>query len=212
MKKLILAVLLAVVIVPMASATDIDILFLGGSWAWAGGVGSQLFIGSTTTQLNGIPVAVPISIQSGGAIGGNGSLLNPFTWAAGGSIVFGPGLCTAGADCFDGTFTNLQAGYNGSGGLTFVGSFLAGSFDPAFLALLGLSPNPYTGLIHIDVSPTATFALGSGRNPDGSVFVGTVGSGDMHLTPTAVPEPGTLAMFGSGLIGIAGVLRRKLSL
>jgi len=37
-----------------------------------------------------------------------------------------------------------------------------------------------------------------------------VGSGDIHLEP--VPEPGTLALFGSGLIGMAGVLRRKFNL
>lgn len=29
-------------------------------------------------------------------------------------------------------------------------------------------------------------------------------------TSTTVPEPGTLAMFGSGIVGLAGVLRRKL--
>jgi hypothetical protein len=33
-------------------------------------------------------------------------------------------------------------------------------------------------------------------------------SGDARLTTT--PEPGTLVMFGSGLLGLAGILRRKL--
>ena len=30
--------------------------------------------------------------------------------------------------------------------------------------------------------------------------------------PTAVPEPGTLAMFGSGVLGLAGIIRRKINL
>jgi hypothetical protein len=41
----------------------------------------------------------------------------------------------------------------------------------------------------------------------------TVAIGTMSIyTSSAVPEPGSLVMFGSGIIGLAGILRRKISL
>jgi hypothetical protein len=37
----------------------------------------------------------------------------------------------------------------------------------------------------------------------------TISSGDTNIT-TTVPEPGTLGLLGTGLVGLAEVLRRKL--
>ena len=41
--------------------------------------------------------------------------------------------------------------------------------------------------------------------------IGTALGGEFDLAPTT-PEPGTLILFGSGILGLAGVLRRKINL
>ena len=33
--------------------------------------------------------------------------------------------------------------------------------------------------------------------------------GNTSITPTAVPEPGTLTLQGTGMLGLAGIVRRK---
>ena len=43
-----------------------------------------------------------------------------------------------------------------------------------------------------------------------NAFAYTIYSG--FLTGTSLPEPGTLVLFGSGIVGMAGLLRRKLNL
>jgi hypothetical protein len=51
------------------------------------------------------------------------------------------------------------------------------------------------------------FPVGSVADADFVTYKGSLSSGE--LVPT-VPEPGTIAMVGSGLLAMAGVLRRKL--
>jgi len=207
MKRLLLVVALVVVLAPAAAMADtLDILFAGGTWAWGGGA-SALTASSTTIQWelqdsggNPVPlccgkanpyaVALPVSITTGAGIGG-------FNWAPGGSIVIGG---CSGA-CLAGTFVSIQQGVSSSG-FTIIASFVAAVLDPAVLAYFELPNVPEVyGSIHFD--------LIGGINPiDGGH--GAVGSGDINVSQ--VPEPGTLAMFGSGLIGLAGVLRRKFNL
>lgn len=48
------------------------------------------------------------------------------------------------------------------------------------------------------------FATFQNASRSGNVVIGTAGS--------SVPEPGTLMMFGSGIVGLAGILRRRTNL
>jgi hypothetical protein len=91
--------------------------------------------------------------------------------------------------------------------------------------------NPATAdlLLEVDVANQDNVAAGSGNgynwaeNPvmqvarafcltNGGCFAGPHGLPDGLVTTfnaTTIPEPGTLVMFGSGLIGLAGIARRK---
>lgn len=60
-------------------------------------------------------------------------------------------------------------------------------------------------------SITPNYLEPGARGGGGSNWTGSL-SGTLAVTPTPapVPEPGTLSLFGGGLLGIAGLLRRKL--
>src|SRR5215469_2824375 len=90
-----------------------------------------------------------------------------------------------------GTFADALTG--GSFSLGGVGSFTAGGF---LVPIPGLT----TG------STTFNFTVENGGIVGGSAglnFVGTI---------AFIPEPGTLGLMGTGLIGLAGLLKRKLNL
>ncbi len=74
---------------------------------------------------------------------------------------------------------------------------LSGVLSPGLLAALGLDPSltDATGTIRITIS----FEGGSTE--------GYIQSGEIILTAT--PEPATLALFGSGLLAVAGAVRRR---
>ena len=87
----------------------------------------------------------------------------------------------------------------------------AGSYTAPFAfsgALCGFDPGTGTCMVDLpDLSGQGTvFAFAEERDMNGPVlFV------DSFFYEFQTPEPGTLALFGSGVVGLAGLMRRKLS-
>jgi hypothetical protein len=76
-----------------------------------------------------------------------------------------------------------------------------------------LSTETFTAIGHDTLGATTPNLVGPYSETEFFNIVATgVGSTQDTITITNAPEPGTLTLFGSGLIGLAGLLRRKFAL
>jgi hypothetical protein len=67
-----------------------------------------------------------------------------------------------------------------------------------------------TGTVNYTNSP-ATFVFTSQYPPTQTVGTLTSFSASASAVPAPVPEPASLALFGTGLLGVVGIARRKFS-
>jgi hypothetical protein len=193
-KHMILLAALALVL-PMGAFAD-DFTYTGGTMT--GDDGGLVLYGTALATVNGS------SDNIHGTVSFNTGILGPVSNVqVGGSIE--PG----------GTVTITSWGSDVlPAGAVFTGSFdQGGDWYPTF------EPNGdlvYTYEGHVSgfmangqvASGDLTFSIDAGYDTGfyGS-YTGPTGNGDINLT---VPEPGELSMLGGGLLGLLGVIRRKL--
>jgi hypothetical protein len=140
--------------------------------------------------------------------GQGGSLIitsgGTFGTATGGAIPNGTAMFTG---FFSGPTTMAFSHFSPSGTVSWflLSGPVAGNLDPLVLSHFGLGSNQ--GAAGFFLTFLAGFSNLTPFNPFGTDPNGTVESG---ATSVVVPEPGTLALFGTGLIGIAGFIRRRI--
>jgi len=86
-------------------------------------------------------------------------------------------------------------------------TFTGGSFTITDSKNNTLFSGTFTSGSKVDVEGNAIFIIGvMGNNHTSQLIGGGIVSGD---TIVVTPEPGTLGLLGTGLVGIAGLVRRK---
>jgi hypothetical protein len=200
MKKILLLAALALALpTAMFAGSSVDYTNSGG--ILSGSSSGLTLTGSTLIAVNGL--------NGGGLITGNNL----------GSVGFSTGALTSGSLQMGGTFAGggwFTITGNGTSGVP-SGTLFTGTFDgPVTWTLVTLangthnytltgSLSGWTGSGAATVGVTVQLTINTGKGYfNGST---TISSGDTNIV---VPEPGSLSLLGTGLIGLAGLVRRKL--
>jgi hypothetical protein len=202
MKRTLLMVVLALAL-PLAAFANNSVDFTNSGGTLAGNNTGLSLSGSMLIAVNGL--------------GGGGLVTGDL-----GSITFSTGALTGslqnGGTFAGGTGTSFVITGNGTPGVP-SGVIFNGSFSgPVTWTLVTLANGTHNYTLTGAVSGiwTATGAKLSGATVQLTINTGkgffngstTISSGDTNIS-TTVPEPGTLGLLGTGLVGLAGALHRK---
>lgn len=207
LKRVVLIAALALLVAPSAALADgIDFGLTGGTVVSTGVViSNDPLLGGVASTLTAVArIPSPPGATFTGVLGTVTFTTGAFTgvaFAPGGSILITNSALPAGPILFSGVFTSpLLITFLSPTSFSLSGSVGGGvgALDPGLLALLGFPTLTTSGSGFI-ITLIVDFAGASGSVSSGNIFV------------TPVPEPGTLALFGTGLIGLAGLVRRKLA-
>jgi PEP-CTERM motif len=203
MKRIVLMALLALAL-PMAAFANGSVDFTNGGGTLSGGADGLSLTGSELIAVNGL--------GSLGMVTGNLGSVSFSTGAMTSGTLAGGATFAAG-----GTFVITGNGANGiPNSVIFSGSFSGPVTWTAIPAANGTFYYTLSGALTGTWFNGATVSgavvqltVNGGKTPfsNGSVSI-AISSGDTNIS--TVPEPGTLGLMGTGLIGLAGALRRKL--